>query len=228
MLPHQHLPSFTVPSDVLTEIAQYLHPDITEGGQAALASLALASRRTYQAANNELYVAPRLSSIMQWVQFLETLRSTGEPDIERRVRRLDLRSPISGFRYREATRDATFVPIAIDILRGCTKAKHLILEYHPRLMPIIDVAKSLTHITNLCIVGELVPTEIFLTSPAQQQRLFPSVTSLTLVRCSYQKATTPHQLSIIIILSPSNPFVSLMEFYARPPFLFFCDRAQRH
>ncbi|PBK69554.1 hypothetical protein ARMSODRAFT_168049 [Armillaria solidipes] len=182
-----------IPSDIFTEIAQYLHPDVTEGGQAALASLTLVSRRVHEAVDKELYAAPRLSDIMQWVQFLEALRRTGEPDIERRVRRLYLTGPTSGFRHRFATRDATFVPPAIDILKGCTNAKQVTVTYRPRLMPVIDAARSLKHISSLCVIGstlfgdaffgENALVEIFLnpTYPSS----FPSVTSLTLVRCSY-------------------------------------------
>ncbi|KAK0237098.1 hypothetical protein EDD85DRAFT_836076 [Armillaria nabsnona] len=129
---NQHRRRLVIPSDIFTEIAQYLHPDVTEGGQAALASLTLASRRVHEAVDKELYAAPRLSDIMQWVQFLDALRRTGEPDIERRVRRLYLTGPTSGFGHRFATRDATFVPPAIDILKGCTNAKQVTVTYHPR------------------------------------------------------------------------------------------------
>ncbi len=117
---------FRIPSHILNEIARYLHPDVTEEGQAALASLTLVSRRVHEAVDRELYAAPRLTSIMQWVLFLEALRRTGESDIERRVRRLCLTGPTSGFRYRFTTRDAVFVPIAIDILKAAPMPSSLL------------------------------------------------------------------------------------------------------
>ncbi|PBK79471.1 hypothetical protein ARMGADRAFT_134516 [Armillaria gallica] len=182
-----------IPSDIFTEIAQYLHPGVTEGGQAALASLTLVSRRVHEAVDKELYAAPRLSDIMQWVQFLDALRRTGEPDMERRVRRLYLTGPTSGFGHRFATRDATFVPPAIDILKGCTNAKQVTVTYHPRLMPVIDAARSLKHISSLCVIGSTLFGDAFFGENALVEMFlnptypssFPSVTSLTLVRCSY-------------------------------------------
>ncbi|KAK0189534.1 hypothetical protein F5146DRAFT_1138934 [Armillaria mellea] len=173
-----------------------------EGGQVALASLTLVSRRVHEAVDRELYSAPRLTSIMQWVQFLEALRRTGEPDIERRVRRLYLTGPKFGFRHRFATRDAVFAPLAIDILKGCTNAKQVTVTYRPRLMPVIDAARNLRHITSLCVIGstlfgeaffgENALVEIFLnpTYPSS----FPSVTSLTLVRCSYNPGYRDHRM----------------------------------
>ncbi|PBK80766.1 hypothetical protein ARMGADRAFT_823007 [Armillaria gallica] len=181
---------FRIPSHILNEIARYLHPDVTEEGQAALASLTLVSRRVHEAVDRELYAVPRLTSIMQWVLFLEALRRTGESDIERRVRHLCLTGPTSGFRYRFATRDAVFVPIAIDILKGCTNAKQLTVAYHPRLMPIIDAARNLNHISSLCVVGSTTFGDAFFGQKALADIFinpssFPSVTSLTLVKCSY-------------------------------------------
>ncbi|KAK0447807.1 uncharacterized protein EV420DRAFT_860874 [Desarmillaria tabescens] len=182
-----------IPSSVFTEIARYLHPDVTEGGQAALASMTLVSRKVHKAMDRELYVAPRLTSIMQWVLFLETLRRTGDPYIMRRVRRLYLTSPTSGFRYRYATRDAAFVPIATDVLSGCTNVKHLTVTYHPRLMPIIDASRELNNISSLCVIGSTLFDEAFFgqnaladifLNPAHPSS-FPSVTSLTIVKCSY-------------------------------------------
>ncbi len=190
-----------IPSNVFTEIAQYLHPDVTEG-QATLASLTLVSRRVHEAVDSELYVAPRLTSIMQWVQFLETLRRTGDPYIMRRVNRLYLTRPTSGFRYRFATRDATFVPIATDILMGCTNAKHLTVTYHPHLMPIIDASRRLENISSLSIIGsnlfnagffgQEALAQIFL-NPAHPSS-FPSVTSLTIVKCSYDPGSYNNRL----------------------------------
>ncbi|KAK0431301.1 hypothetical protein EV421DRAFT_2041361 [Armillaria borealis] len=171
-----------IPSSVFTEIAQYLHPDVTEEGQATLASLTLVSRRVHEAVDRELYMAPRLTSIMQWVQFLETLRRTGDPYIMRRVNRLYLTRPTSGFRYRFATRDATFVPIATDILMGCTNAKHLTVTYHPHLMPIIDASRRLENISSLSIVGSKMFDAAFF------------VTSLTIVKCSYDPGSYDSRL----------------------------------
>ncbi len=139
---------------------------------------------------------------MQWVQFLETLRRTGDPYIMRRVNRLYLTRPTSGFRYRFATRDATFVPIATDILMGCTNANHLTVTYHPHLMPIIDASRRLENISSLSIIGsnlfnagffgQEALAQIFL-NPAHPSS-FPSVTSLTIVKCSYDPGSYNNRL----------------------------------